>query len=154
MGCDIHCNVEYRRSYNKEYEDIDLYKRNRYFGEEDREEFIKVDIYQGRCYLLFGILAGVRNHEVNPISTPRGIPADCCGNTCKEYYMYESDYHHPSWYTLSELKEAQNEYQEECLQEFIESIEKRFIDVINYGWSKKLTPEEERNIRVIFWFDN
>ena len=153
MGCDIQCHVEYNRIQNKEYEDIDLYKRNRYF-EEDREEFVKVDIYQGRCYFLFGILAGVRNYNVKPISEARGIPEDCCENTRKEYLQYERDYHHPSWYTLSELKDAQKEYQEDCLQEFIDSIEKRFIDVINYGWSKKLTPEEEKYIRVIFWFDN
>lgn len=153
MGCDIHCHVEYKHTHNKEYEDIDLYKRNIYLDAIDYE-FVKVDIYQGRCYLLFGILAGVRDHSVKPISEARGIPDDCCENTRKEYLQYEDDYHHPSWYTLSELKDAQKDYNKDCLQEFVDLIEKRFIDVINYGWSKKLTPEEEQNIRVVLWFDN
>ena len=40
MGCDIHCNLEYRRNETSKWKDIDLYKRNEYFGEDpDEPEF-------------------------------------------------------------------------------------------------------------------
>lgn len=78
MGCDIHCNLEYRRNSQSNWYDIDLYKRNKYFGQDgdEIEEFEKVKLYNERSYFLFGLLAGVRNHMVEPIKQPRGIPED------------------------------------------------------------------------------
>ena len=88
MGCDIHCNLEYKRNRESNWFDIDLYKRNKYFGIdgcEDEPEFWKVSLYNDRSYFLFGLLAGVRNYNVEPIIKPRGIPDDVSESIKKHY---------------------------------------------------------------------
>ena len=60
----------------------------------------------------------------------------------------------PSWYTLYELKKAQNTLDEQVLQELIDAIELRYIQSENYGHKKTLTEDEEKRIRLVFWFDN
>jgi hypothetical protein len=98
MGCDIHCNLEYQRNKESAWYDIDLYKKNKYFGkcEDDEPEYWKVSLYNERSYFLFGLLAGVRNYAVEPISQPRGIPDDG-SESIKEYYnKWGDDAHTPS----------------------------------------------------------
>lgn len=150
MGCNIHCNLEYRRTKNEKYEDIDLYKIDKYFS---INGFEKVCLYNERNYYLYGILAGVRNKIVTPISNQKGLPNDV-SNDIKILYESSSDNHTCSYYTLIELKQAQLRYNEECLDELITLIEKRYCDTTNYGYNKKLTLEEDQNIRLVFWFDN
>ena len=157
MGCDIHCNLEYKRSRESNWCDIDLYKKNKCFGidgYEDEPEFWKVSLYNGRSYFLFGLLAGVRNYNVEPIIEPRGIPDDVSESIKKYYDDWGSDAHTPSWYTLYELKRAQKTLNELVLQELIDAIELRYIQSENYGYKKSLTEDEENNIRLVFWFDN
>lgn len=156
MGCDIHCNLEYRRNNQSNWYDIDLYQRNKYFGsdEDEIEEFEKIRLYTKRSYFLFGLLAGVRNIMVEPIKQPRGIPEDVTESVKKFYNNMGKDAHTPSWYTLYELKRAQKTLNEECLQELIDCVELRYIQVENYGYKKTLTEDEEKNIRLVFWFDN
>ena len=154
MGCDIHCNLEYRRNKESDWYDIDLYKKNKYFGEDDEPEYWKVSLYNGRSYFLFGLLAGVRNYSVEPIRQPRGIPDDV-SESIKEYYNnWGDDAHTPSWYTLYELKSAQKTLDERVLQELIDAIELRYLQSENYGYKKTLTENEENRIRLVFWFDN
>lgn len=157
MGCDIHCNLEYRRNEQSAWYDIDLYNKNKYFGtdgDETEPEYWKVSLYTGRSYFLFGLLAGVRNHNVEPIIEPRGIPDDVSESIKKCYDSWSSDGHTPSWYTLYELKRAQKTLSELVLQELIDSIELRYIQSENYGYKKTLTEDEEKNIRLVFWFDS
>lgn len=155
MGCDIHCNLEYRRNTKSAWYDIDLYKKNKYFGEDESNEpeYWKVALYNERSYFLFGLLAGVRNRMVEPIKQPRGIPEDV-SESVKNCYEKYTDYHTPSWYTLYELKRAQKTLDELVLQELIDAIELRYIQSENYGYKKTLTEDEQKNIRLIFWFDN
>jgi hypothetical protein len=69
----------------------------------------------------------------------------------KKYYdAWGTDAHTPSWYTLYELKRAQKT----ILQELIDAIELRYIQSENYGYKKTLTEDEEKRIRLVFWFDN
>ena len=154
MGCDIHCNLEHRRNTESDWYDIDLYKKNKYFGEDDEPEYWKVSLYNRRSYFLFGLLAGVRNYEVEPISQPRGIPDDVSESIKECYNKWGNDAHTPSWYTLYELKKAQNTLDEQVLQELIDAIELRYIQSENYGYKKTLTEDEEKRIRLVFWFDN
>ena len=65
-----------------------------------------------------------------------------------------NDAHTPSWYTLYELKKAQNTLDEQVLQELIDAIELRYIQSENYVYKKTLTEDEEKRIRLVFWFDN
>ena len=154
MGCDIHCNLEYRRNDKSAWYDIDLYKKNIYFGKDDEPEYWRVSLYNERSYFLFGLLAGVRNYEVEPISQPRGIPDDVSESIKECYNKWGNDAHTPSWYTLYELKKAQNTLDEQVLQELIDAIELRYIQSENYGYKKTLTEDEEKRIRLVFWFDN
>ena len=129
-------------------------KGYKYFGEDDEPEYLKVSLYNERSYFLFGLLAGVRNYSVEPISQPRGIPDDV-SVAIKEYYDgWGDDAHTPSWYTLYELKSAQKTLDERVLQELIDSIELRFFQSETYGYKKLLSEDEEKRIRLVFWFDN
>ena len=38
MGCDIHCNIEYRRNRESNWFDIDLYRKNKCFGMDGYED--------------------------------------------------------------------------------------------------------------------
>jgi hypothetical protein len=155
MGCDIHCNLEYQRNAVSDWYDIDLYKKNIYFGTDlDEPEYWKVSLYNSRSYFLFGLLAGVRNRMVEPIKQPRGIPDDVCDSIRESFESWGLDAHTPSWYTLHELKRAQKTLDERVLQELIDAVELRFFQSENYGYKKTLTPDEENRIRLVFWFDN
>ncbi len=154
MGCDIHCNLEYRRNTESDWYDIDLYKKNKYFGEDDEPEYWRVSLYNERSYFLFGLLAGVRNYSVEPISQPRGIPGDVCESIRESFESWNEDAHTPSWYTLHELKRAQKTLDERVLQELIDAMELRFFQSENYRYNKTLTEDEEKRIRLVFWFDN
>lgn len=86
MGCDIHCYAEIKK--NNKWEEVD-------FGYE---------IYDGRNYFLFSVLAGVRNkYKIRPIKEPRGLPDDVCNSIKKGSEDWGIDGHSHSWYTLKEL---------------------------------------------------
>lgn len=60
--------------------------------------------YKSRNYLLFSILAGVRNHlDIKPISPRRGVPWDASIDYLKEVNRLEGDGHSHSWFTLKEI---------------------------------------------------
>ena len=72
MGCDIHMYLEQERTINndKKWASMDYYKKNPYYDKNDEEdswegEYEVVEIYDGRNYSLFSILAGVRNYGEN-----------------------------------------------------------------------------------------
>jgi hypothetical protein len=85
MGCDIHLVVEKRVS--GEWKHVD-----------------DVDVYEGRNYNLFGILANVRNgtwgDSFKPISEPRGVPDSGYEGSAKG----DVGDHSFSWFTLAELR--------------------------------------------------
>lgn len=113
MGCDIHIYLEQERTINndKKWVSMDYYKKNPYYDKNDEEdswqvEYDVVEIYNGRNYSLFSILAGVRNYgENSPIVEPRGIPFDCCKEIRELYEKWGSDAHTPTYLTYGELKE-------------------------------------------------
>lgn len=122
MGCDIHTRAE-RRNSSGNWELLGrVFKSINY--QEDMPERIDEDgfewnvklsnqPYEGRNYNLFSILADVRNgygfagiktgEGFNPISEPRGIPADISEEGMKFLNSYESDGHSHSYFTLDEL---------------------------------------------------
>lgn len=58
-------------------------------------------LYSGRDYQLFAVLAGVRNYMgIMPIAQPRGVPTDLDARTSWEMDMAD---HSCSWFTLKEL---------------------------------------------------
>ena len=106
MGCDIHVRTEVL--FRDKWFDCDHYQRNRYYEEEydDGEpEWEVLPIYDGRSYILFGILAGVRSNENEPIDEPRGLPADCNKHIREDSDNWGVDGHSHSYFTLRELLE-------------------------------------------------
>lgn len=117
MGCDIHAFVEVRKYP---------------FGDDKREKgiWISVDkwtvdpdhifdpeiypnrfhidskdaIYKGRDYNLFNILADVRpDGNIEPISQPKGLPADLSQEVKQVADYWDEDGHSHSYLTLAEL---------------------------------------------------
>lgn len=126
MGCDIHLYVEKR--VNGTWEPADDWKPyleanptwTSYMTDEERADYTdRLDInwddafYSGRNYDLFAILAGVRNGRgfagvqtgegFNPISPPRGLPADVTAPVKQRSEEWGVDGHSHSWLTLAEL---------------------------------------------------
>jgi hypothetical protein len=108
MGCDIHCFVEKKVGDN--WEQIgefisDWYDEDSKYlgGDEFKSSYSPVD---GRNYILFAALAGVRNGiGISPVSDPRGIPKDCCYSIKDDYEGWGYDAHTPSHLTIQELRD-------------------------------------------------
>lgn len=89
MGTDIHMAIEVlNHNYDTKRDEWRLaIRREGAFGE--------------RNYILFGILAGVRQEDgITPIAEPRGLPEDSDPETIKEA---QSGDHSFSWVTLAEV---------------------------------------------------
>ena len=75
-------------------------------GNDEGERMLNIEsLYSGRNYELFGILAGVRDHNNDSIDDPRGLPEDVSEVTKKESDRWDGDGHSHSWLTLKELRE-------------------------------------------------
>lgn len=95
MGCDIHASLEYLNDYN--WSSMNLHIKN--------DELVDYD-FTSRSYILFAILAGVRNdYNLKPISKPKGFPEDASKETKEFYNEWLGDAHSASWLTLKELKD-------------------------------------------------
>jgi hypothetical protein len=66
------------------------------------------DVYEGRSYPLFALLAGVRNDPewgITPISEPRGVPDDASRQyELEAQYQAECGYHSFSWLTAEDIR--------------------------------------------------
>jgi len=113
MGCDIHVHAEVKKELknNDVWVNADCWKYNEYCEIYDDEPmYLCKPIYSGRNYILFAMLAGVRNNsELTPISEPKGMPEDAHALSRKSYDAYGLDAHTPSWFTLKELKQAKRD---------------------------------------------
>lgn len=123
MGCDIHMRTEIRKK-NKWVALGKIFKSPYYDPkkktEKDKSGYIwndpKTDeIWEGRNYNLFAMLANVRNGRgfagcktgegFNPISMPKGIPEDASAEYKKMAKEWDGDGHSHSYLTLKELLE-------------------------------------------------
>jgi hypothetical protein len=112
--------------------------------EEDDAWYVSNEIYSGRNYYLFSILANVRSGGSIPISNPRGVPKDASYAYRMELKKYEGDAHSKSYFTLTELLNVNwNNYDKGDLFEFLDSIE-----------SMKKIDANTDNVRCVFFFDN
>ena len=151
MGTDIHSFVEIRNTKTGKWELAKIYSMNH---QSDRG-LRPVEAYYGRSYMLFGLLAGVRDC-VTPLIPLRGIPMDVSDDVREFYQAYEEDWHSASWMTLSELnvfcrdksidKETGDKEYRRLLKGFRDNVD--FIaDVCTYYVA---SPD----VRVVFWFDS
>ena len=96
MGTDIHCYVEKKREDNSGWDQLGLWIKDPETG-----SFKEAEFYDGRNYLLFGMLAGVRS-GTEPIAALRGIPEDMSDGLVLEYGKGEW-FHDATWYDYYEL---------------------------------------------------
>ena len=124
--------------------------------------FCNLDV--DRSYMLFGVLAGVRDPYV-PIAPLRGVPSDASQQVLKELDCWDLDAHSRTWYSLNELlafkgpvkmdiKSYFMRYFKEPYaaenQEYIMGTYQSFVDLILL----KTGSRDPANVRVVMWFDN
>ena len=192
MGCDIHVRVEikYALRTGKSNGDCiikwvsgDTYYPNPYFDEhlvnpyspDENHEFLWNEIYAGRDYMLFAMLANVRNYNGLPyIVEARGIPDDACSRTMQAYKAWGDEAHSASYLTLKELIDfyhdpwhgSDRDVEEdvwkgarESLNDLIAPLKARADElgaIPYYLWEEKPAMAEAKAelIRIVFWFDN
>ncbi len=118
MGCDIHMMAE-KRAKDGWKKVGSVFKNPDYKPGSDRSweqtEFTD-EPYDGRNYKLFSFLANVRNgygfagvdtgDEIKPIAMPKGVPSDASPEWLKEVNDWDVDMHSTSYFTVSELLNA------------------------------------------------
>ena len=162
MGCDIHFFTErwtsdYKYEGPKDLSDLRDSKLEEILeNTEPNYRWVSADtwskddswyadeMYNGRSYYLFAILADVRNGSggIEPIDYPRGIPDDASSGYMYVVDRWDGDGHSHSYFTLDELINFDwSKY--EMLGEFMETIEQM----------KSIDPDP-KNVRCCFFFDN
>ena len=147
IGADIHCRVEVYNRETQKWEKIYMYVPDKYTP----GRLCEVEPYNGRRYMMFGVLAGIR-YMVEPIVQPRGIPNDVSHGVLCDWEQEEDWCHTPSWLTLAELrlatkdKERYNKEERRSLRPLIDGID--FI--VDASWRYV----EDSEVRLVFWFDN
>lgn len=122
MGCDIHVFTEALESVRnqKVWCNIDNWRINKYFGDDDEPEYNISWIFSDRNYELFSFLADVRNYGHNKsFHFDRGIPEDVSSAVKNEFERWGNDAHTPGWATLKELKEAAAQVQKVSRKGFV-----------------------------------
>lgn len=106
MGCDIHLVIEYRTKQQEPWLLLRTPIPSKYASEEGVERDLLSDcLLRDRSYSFFGILAGVRAVEGEPISEPRGLPVDMSDGLRdllgkKEWVLGDHSF---SWLTFDEI---------------------------------------------------
>lgn len=158
MGCDIHCYSEKR---NKETGKWELIPEMIKEIDGDYTDYQTDQVLSNRNYMLFSILADVRNYHLPDyciISEPKGLPKDV-SNEVKEMSDYwDVDGHSHSWHTLKDLLNHSAKFKNErrLLEIFPEDLtEEWYLAQINecIQQANELNIEPE-NYRIVFWFDN
>lgn len=127
MGTDIHSYVIVKKRVYKQTENenhqrqwvvdgyewklVNLWEKNPYSNPDADNAFDRQDIRPASChscrnYMLFGVLAGVRSMEYDPIDYPRGLPSGCPQELRDYIDSWGNDAHDISWYSLAELNKA------------------------------------------------
>lgn len=88
--------------------------------------------YVPRNYQLFGLLAGVRDKSVEPISPPRGLPDDVSTEVWAAHLEEDEQSHSTSWLTMSELSRCA-------------AIDPDFLFSFDELGAK-------HRVRIVFWF--
>lgn len=99
------------------------------------------DVYEGRDYELFGILAGVRGSRT-PISDPKGLPVDVTDYVKRLYDLWGWNNHSASWLTFDEIYNSRLDYDNHSLKQI----------ALKMLSAKRETQAED--VRIVFWFDS
>lgn len=170
MGADIHLYIEYKDDKgnwvideNQKCESCNGTGEHPNEIDDDHKDcgfcygdgYKKCDI--NRSYLLFSILADVRNgYGLNPISDPRGIPQDA-SEEYKKIANNDDDAHSHSYHTVKQIKKYKKQY--------TGTDDEGYVSIkIDWEYLKGYFPidlEElakkhggDNNVRIVFFFDN
>lgn len=175
MGCDIHLSIEVREKNSTKWTGICVQNPVRTYTDFETGEEYHPDLepYNGRDYLLFGILAGVRSDCYDRITDwNRGIPDDASEYTNKRWDECKEWCHDATWYTLNELivygANKKNfhsvDYKNPDFADDLREIKKEdkgvrrrfnaFVREIAWFVDLFYTYVAPENIRVVMWFDS
>lgn len=163
MGCDIHIYVE-----KKIYKNFDRTSREFYWISADKwtknpmalfypeegvsEWHVKSEdcIYTSRNYLLFTVLAGVRNTVgVVPISEPRGLPENVSNEIRLISDEEGQDAHSHSWLLGSEVLDY--DWDQEIRENGVTYTYRQCCNDLLTALTELGNPQD---FRIVFWFDN
>ncbi|MCI5065264.1 hypothetical protein MRY87_06035 [bacterium] len=130
MGCDIHAWVEYRSS-----------------GESEAQVF--GEIWFGRNYELFGLIAGVRGYEM--LFSPRGLPEGMDSMLAKDFDP--KCYHSASYLSTSELSTVCERLSEIYREDGDEERDVAQLAAV-VAAMRELENLGCEQVRLIFWFDS
>ena len=125
------------------------------------------NMYDGRDYNLFGLLAGVRCYGINNAVTPlRGLPKDV-SDVIRKAWVEEREWSHScTWYALDELFDALYKKNVSDCKDDADSLECFLQSIINYmvkdmSWFqfqvwkfRRQFPKIAERFRVVMWFDS
>ena len=162
MGCDIHMHVEYRK-HNNNWECGDYFAlQSGSTLESPKYRF--VELYGNRSYVLFSILADVRNGVgLDYISLPKGLPKDVTDFVREAYEWWDMDAHSCSYLSLKEMIDFRETHAGEdyyMLDVIIERLRQRADElnlIYDFEWSGRNHDKayaQSSKIRIVFWFDN
>jgi hypothetical protein len=148
MGCDIHAMIERRATHKGDSGEPELWPWWINSGDPDLN----------RDYTLFGILAGVRDDSVTPISEPRGIPEDASSVMKAWHESWGVDAHSASFVTLSELvsydMSAVDEWGRKAIKNLIRQMRVHMKGMPTIAGIGERRVKDESVVRLVFFFDN
>lgn len=132
IGADIHVYVEVVEKHAGGYEKNDEYIL-----------CVAEDVFFGRNYILFGLMAGVRGTKT--LFEPKGLPENISSTVSKKNKEWGVDAHSHSWLSIEELWKIKEEYE-------TENERYPYLDAI---LAMMVELETENDIpRLILWFDS
>lgn len=193
LGCDIHAHVIIRRPIYRsitrkdghvEYQVVDHnwklvnnWRKNGCYDPSlpddgfDNTPFQPAECFMGRDYTLFGVLAGVRSNEYDPIDSPRGLPLGC-PKELEDYIdkAWGDSAHSRSWLSLAELNRAvRNKKKYPKWETFVDEYGrkakskdfygphvalKEFRDCVRTFANADCYYDDPEDVRVVFFFDS
>lgn len=164
MGCDIHLYTEKKvetRDGHYAWFCCDSFMYGKGY---QKDNLVHISIYSTRNYMMFGILANVRNHKYEPVVASRGLPNDV-SDVIKEAAIYWGDDGHThTWLTANEVfqyykKNKNNEYIKVCMRPLVKAIKKKMCNEFYINTNDKEIKKNELkkhgdDFRIVFWFDN
>ena len=104
MGCDIHIVAEVKENGVWRGNTDAVFPNPDYELKWSKDKFT-VNPHEGRSYVWFAILAGIRNrHLLNPISEPKGFPSDVSESSQLIEEEWGLDLHSQSYLTYTEFE--------------------------------------------------
>lgn len=112
------------------------------------------DVYDGRDYRLFAILAGVRNYGgEEPLFEPRGIPGDASPEFRRLCEQWDGDAHSTGWLDLEDIT-ALIVANAPLAHEGGENPMSWFYQQAVVLMQRIAAKQGPKNVRVVFFFDN